>query len=94
MAEHLTPEQARADLDGIIRAAKAAKEAMGLYEDTYADEASEEVLRLLGVVSVNTALLRHRHIAAHKQDGEFARTVLGDLERITAGADAHEEDDQ
>ena len=88
MAEmtHMTPAMTRSELAGIIRTASEAMELLDLYEDVYADEISEEVSRLVGLIGAKGHVLRRQHIDAHKRDAEFADAVNADLDRIKVAA--------
>lgn len=88
MAEmtHMTPAMARSELAGIIRTASEAMDLLDLYEDVYADEVSEEVSRLVGLIGAKGHVLRRQHIEAHKRDAAFADSVNADLDRIKVAA--------
>lgn len=91
---HMTPAQQKSELAGIIATAAHAIEALDLYEDTYADEVSAEISRLMGEVGVRGHVLRKQHIAAHRRDAAFVEEVLSGLERITAGGGKHTDHDE
>ncbi|MFC9941223.1 hypothetical protein [Nocardiopsis alba] len=87
---HITPAMIRSELAGIIRAATETVELLGLYEDVYADDLSEEISVALGRIGVRGHVLRKQYMEAHRRDTEFIDSVNEDLEQL-AVAVAEEE---
>ncbi|MEU3020848.1 hypothetical protein ABZ635_26080 [Nocardiopsis sp. NPDC007018] len=82
---HMTPAMIRSELASITRMAAEAVELLGLYEDVYADDLSDEIGAVLGRIGVRGHVLRKQHREAHRRDAEFVDSVNEDLDRIAVG---------
>ncbi|WP_431870894.1 hypothetical protein [Nocardiopsis eucommiae] len=88
---HMTPAMIRSELASITRLAAEAVELLGLYEDVYADEISEEIGAVLGRIGVRGHVLRRQHQAAHERDAKFVDSVNEDLDRLKVAAGPQED---
>ncbi|MFE1170412.1 hypothetical protein [Nocardiopsis sp. NPDC058789] len=91
---HMTPAMIRSELASITRLAAEAVELLGLYEDVYADEISEEIGAVLGRIGVRGHVLRRQHLEAHERDAAFADSVNEDLDRLAVAGPQEDREDQ